>query len=237
MIAIGDGIPSEYCIWTNAHALARYAALAQEAGLVPIVEPEVLMDGDAHDRALLRGHVATSSTRSSPSCTTSACARGDAAEAEHGALGLRRARRRPASTRSPRPRSAACATTCPRRCPGSSSSRAARPTRTRPRTWTRSTGWRPARRGSCRSPSAARCRRRRMKAWAGQGGERRGGAGGVSAAREAERRSARRAVRPRARTGCVTARPAGRRGGRSRSRLEDDPGRRRGRPRRRRSPR
>jgi len=37
--------PSEYCAWTNAHALARYAALCQEAGLVPIVEPEVLQDG------------------------------------------------------------------------------------------------------------------------------------------------------------------------------------------------
>jgi fructose-bisphosphate aldolase class I len=44
--SIGSGIPSEYCVWTNAHALARYAALCQEAGLVPIVEPEVLMDGD-----------------------------------------------------------------------------------------------------------------------------------------------------------------------------------------------
>jgi fructose-bisphosphate aldolase, class I len=44
--SIGDGTPSEYCIWTNAHALARYAALSQEAGLVPIVEPEVLMDGE-----------------------------------------------------------------------------------------------------------------------------------------------------------------------------------------------
>src|SRR2546427_622489 len=44
--SIGDGIPSEYCVWTNAHALARYAGLSQEAGLVPIVEPEVLMDGD-----------------------------------------------------------------------------------------------------------------------------------------------------------------------------------------------
>src|SRR3954464_6731626 len=43
--SIGDGIPSEYCVWTNAHALARYAALSQESGLVPIVEPEVLMDG------------------------------------------------------------------------------------------------------------------------------------------------------------------------------------------------
>jgi fructose-bisphosphate aldolase class I len=43
--SIGDGKPSEYCVWTNAHALARYAALSQEAGLVPIVEPEVLQDG------------------------------------------------------------------------------------------------------------------------------------------------------------------------------------------------
>jgi fructose-bisphosphate aldolase class I len=43
--SIGDGRPSEYCVWTNAHALARYAALCQEAGIVPIVEPEVLMDG------------------------------------------------------------------------------------------------------------------------------------------------------------------------------------------------
>jgi fructose-bisphosphate aldolase class I len=46
VITIGKDIPSEYCIWTNAHALARYAALCQESGLVPIVEPEVLMDGD-----------------------------------------------------------------------------------------------------------------------------------------------------------------------------------------------
>ena len=48
VINIGDGIPSTYCIDANAHALARFAALSQEAGLVPIVEPEVLMDGD-HD--------------------------------------------------------------------------------------------------------------------------------------------------------------------------------------------
>ncbi len=43
---IGDGMPSKACSAANAHALARYAALAQEAGLVPIVEPEVLLDGD-----------------------------------------------------------------------------------------------------------------------------------------------------------------------------------------------
>jgi fructose-bisphosphate aldolase class I len=46
VITIGDGIPSRACLEANAHALARYAALCQEAGIVPIVEPEVLMDGD-----------------------------------------------------------------------------------------------------------------------------------------------------------------------------------------------
>jgi len=45
VITIGDGLPTAFCIKANAHALARYAALTQEAGLVPIVEPEVLMDG------------------------------------------------------------------------------------------------------------------------------------------------------------------------------------------------
>jgi len=48
VITIGDGIPSRSCIEANAHGLARYAALCQEASVVPIVEPEVLMDGD-HD--------------------------------------------------------------------------------------------------------------------------------------------------------------------------------------------
>jgi len=45
VIALGDGIPSQGCIEANAQALARYAALCQEAGLVPVVEPEVLMEG------------------------------------------------------------------------------------------------------------------------------------------------------------------------------------------------
>jgi fructose-bisphosphate aldolase class I len=48
VIDIGAGIPSYNCINANAHALARYAALCQDEGIVPIVEPEVLMDGD-HD--------------------------------------------------------------------------------------------------------------------------------------------------------------------------------------------
>jgi fructose-bisphosphate aldolase, class I len=46
VLSIGRATPSRYCIAVNAHALARYAALCQEAGVVPIVEPEVLMDGD-----------------------------------------------------------------------------------------------------------------------------------------------------------------------------------------------
>ena len=46
VISVGDGIPSPICIEANAHALARYAALCQEVGLVPIVEPEVLMIGN-----------------------------------------------------------------------------------------------------------------------------------------------------------------------------------------------
>src|SRR5207344_1682452 len=48
VINIGEDIPSGTCIEANSHALARYAALCQEAGIVPMVEPEVLMDGD-HD--------------------------------------------------------------------------------------------------------------------------------------------------------------------------------------------
>src|SRR5665647_1627637 len=46
VITIGKGIPTQECIEANAHTLARYAALCQEEGIVPIVEPEVLMDGD-----------------------------------------------------------------------------------------------------------------------------------------------------------------------------------------------
>jgi len=50
VITIDDDTPTDYCLHANAHALARYAALCQEAGIVPIVEPEVLMDGP-HDLA------------------------------------------------------------------------------------------------------------------------------------------------------------------------------------------
>ena len=48
VIRVGDGLPTDACVEANAHELARYASLSQEAGLTPIVEPEVLMDGQ-HD--------------------------------------------------------------------------------------------------------------------------------------------------------------------------------------------
>jgi fructose-bisphosphate aldolase class I len=59
VIGIGDGLPSDLAINVNAHALARFAALSQEAGLVPIVEPEVLMDGE---HAIERSFEVTSRT-------------------------------------------------------------------------------------------------------------------------------------------------------------------------------
>ncbi|HEV2075260.1 MAG TPA: class I fructose-bisphosphate aldolase, partial [Thermoleophilaceae bacterium] len=59
VIAIGDGIPTRYCLEANAHALARYAALCQEQGIVPVVEPEVLMDGE---HGIDRSYEATAAT-------------------------------------------------------------------------------------------------------------------------------------------------------------------------------
>ncbi len=54
VITIGDGMPSAACINANAHALARYAALCQEQNIVPIVEPEVLMDNAGADHSIDR---------------------------------------------------------------------------------------------------------------------------------------------------------------------------------------
>lgn len=59
VITIADGCPTWNCIKANAHALARYAALAQEAGIVPIVEPEVLMDGEHSSHDIDRCHQVT----------------------------------------------------------------------------------------------------------------------------------------------------------------------------------
>jgi fructose-bisphosphate aldolase class I len=59
VINIGEGIPTRTCLQANAHALARYAALCQEGGLVPIVEPEVLLDGS---HTIERSHEVTEQT-------------------------------------------------------------------------------------------------------------------------------------------------------------------------------
>ena len=59
VITITDGAPTWNCVKANAHALARYAALCQEAGIVPIVEPEVLMDGDLARHSIERCHEVT----------------------------------------------------------------------------------------------------------------------------------------------------------------------------------
>ena len=87
VIDIGGGIPTRYCIQANAHALARYAALCQEAGLVPIVEPEVLMDG-AH--TIERCEEVTTEVLSLVYAELTAHrvgSRGNAAEAQHGRFG------------------------------------------------------------------------------------------------------------------------------------------------------
>jgi fructose-bisphosphate aldolase class I len=62
VITIAGEFPSDYCIHVNAHALARYAALCQEATIVPIVEPEVLMDGGSMDHDLARSEEVTRKT-------------------------------------------------------------------------------------------------------------------------------------------------------------------------------
>ena len=86
VITIGDGIPSDYCIEVNAHALARYAALSQEAGIVPIVEPEVLMDGDHSHRTLLRRDATHAARGLQPAHAPARRPARHAPQAEHGPL-------------------------------------------------------------------------------------------------------------------------------------------------------
>ena len=158
VIDIGADIPSQYCIDVNAHALARYAALCQEEGIVPIVEPEVLMDGDHSIERCSTVTTATLHTVFDTLDRAAGRARRHVAQAQHGDPG-QEVRGRPGDARRGRARrrSRASARSCPRRCPASCSCRAARATRRPPPTSTRSTS--SARtRGRCRSPTAGRCR-------------------------------------------------------------------------------
>ena len=125
VIRVTDTLPSSACVSANAHALARYAALCQEQDLVPIVEPEVLMDGShtierceevtgmvlhAVFHALFEQGVALEGMLLKPNMVSQA----------------RSATARPPCRRSrPRP-CAACAGTCPPRCLASCSCRAAK---------------------------------------------------------------------------------------------------------------
>ena len=88
VIAIGDGIPSRGCIEANAQALARYAALCQEAGLVPVVEPEVLMDGEHTLETVLRGDGGSPANGFQPALHPTGDAGGYDPEAQHGASGI-----------------------------------------------------------------------------------------------------------------------------------------------------
>ena len=88
VIAVGDGIPSRGCIEANAHALARYAALCQEAGLVPVVEPEVLMDGEHTLERCARGDRGSPAHGLPPAVHPTGDAGGHDPEAQHGAAGL-----------------------------------------------------------------------------------------------------------------------------------------------------
>ena len=141
VITIGDdGRPSWNCIHANAHALARYAALCQEQKIVPIVEPEVLMDGpgrQAHDRPLLRRDGVDAADGVPRALRRRRQARRHGAEAEHG-------RARPAFRHEGERRGGggedgegAEGHRAGRPCPASRSSPAASRTRRRPRTFPR----------------------------------------------------------------------------------------------------
>ena len=134
---VGGGRPSEYCVWTNAHALARYAALCQEAGHRADRRARGADGRRPHARGTARRRPAARSRRSTPSCTTSASTCAGRCSSRTWCSPATTRPTAPASRRSPRRRSSASTATCRPRCRGSSSSPAASPTRTRPRTSTR----------------------------------------------------------------------------------------------------
>ena len=140
VIRIADELPSRACVAANAHALARYAALCQEQELVPIVEPEVLMDGS---HGIERCEDVTGCVLDAVfhAPARAGCRAGmHAAQAQHGGPGRREFPKPPRSTTSRSPRCAACADTSPPQCRGSSSCPAVRTSVWRPPISTRSTG-------------------------------------------------------------------------------------------------
>ena len=163
VIRIADTLPSPACVSANAHALGRYAALCQEQRLVPIVEPEVLMDGShSIERSEeVTGMVLHAVFQCPP---RAACLAGShAAQAQHG----HRGHREPSSGFRTAGRDGHAPLPAPARARGrtraSCSCRAARGTSWRPPTSTRSTGYQGPSRGRSASPTGARSRIRRWR--------------------------------------------------------------------------
>ena len=134
----------DYCIEVNAHALARYAALSQEAGIVPIVEPEVLMDGDHSIERCYEVTTRDAARRLRPAGTPARLPARHAAQAEHGALRQQGLQPRPGRGGRAADGRLLQARRCRPRSPASSSSPAASRTTRRRSTWTRSTATPPA---------------------------------------------------------------------------------------------
>ncbi len=128
VIAIGDGRPSAYAIAGNAHALGRYAALCQEAAVVPIVEPEVLMDGEHTIERSEESTEATLRAVFARAARSARAARRNGAEAQHGPVRLRLPAAGERRARSPHARWRCFAGSCPPPCRASPSCRAARAT-------------------------------------------------------------------------------------------------------------
>ena len=99
-LSVGDRLPSRYCVRVNAQALARYAALCQEAGIVPIVEPEVLMETDHSIDACYDATARTLQALYAELAVQRVDLEGIAAEAEHG--DSRQGERRPGEPRADR---------------------------------------------------------------------------------------------------------------------------------------
>ena len=168
-LSVGDGLPSRYCVRVNAQALARYAALCQEAGIVPIVEPEVLMDTDHSIDACYEATAQDPAGCLRRARRAAGRSPGDAAEAEHGHS--RQGQRRPGRPRADR-RCDGRLLPPPRACdrPGIVFLSGGQSEVEATATWTRSTGSSGGP-GRSRSRTAAHSRRRRSgMAW--RGGER-----------------------------------------------------------------
>ena len=132
VIDIGAGIPSYNCIMTNAHALARYAALCQDEGIVPIVEPEVLMDGDHDIDRCMTITEWTLKTVFEQLYYQRVPLEGHGAEAQHGDLRQEERQSAPASRKWRRRPSRCSRPACRPRCPASRSFPAASRTRKPP---------------------------------------------------------------------------------------------------------